>query len=61
MREVINLAIRRVTAFVRFGLDGLDDRDGGDFALTASIVYSFGRIRLPKVTEMLLGRSIGPG
>lgn len=41
MREVVNLAIRRVTAFVRFGVDDLDGRDGGDFNLAASIVYRF--------------------
>ncbi|ASP20374.1 hypothetical protein ANTHELSMS3_01685 [Antarctobacter heliothermus] len=41
MREVVNRAIRRASAFVRFGLDDLDERDGGDFNLTASIVYNF--------------------
>ncbi|NIZ11109.1 hypothetical protein [Pseudooceanicola sp. HF7] len=41
MREMVNLAIRRVSAFVRFGLDDLDARDGGDFNLAASIVYRF--------------------
>ena len=41
MREVVNLAIRRVSAFVRFGLDDLNERDGGDFNLTASIRYNF--------------------
>jgi len=41
MREMVNLAIRRASAFVRFGLDDLDARDGGDFNLTASIVYNF--------------------
>ncbi len=41
MREVVNLAIRRASAFVRFGLDKLDERDGGDFNLTASLVYKF--------------------
>ena len=41
MREVINLATRRVSAFVRFGLDELEERDGGDFNLSASLIYSF--------------------
>jgi len=39
--EAVNLAIRRVSAFIRFGLDKLDKRDGGDFNLTASVNYSF--------------------
>lgn len=41
MQETVNLAIRRVCAFVRFGLDGLDDWDGRDFNLTASLSYQF--------------------
>lgn len=41
MREVVDLAIRRVSAFVRFGLDGIEARDGGDFNLSASLVYCF--------------------
>lgn len=41
MREVVSIAIRRVSAFVRFGLDNVDERDGGDFNLTASLVYRF--------------------
>ena len=41
MRELVNLAIRRVSAFVRFGLDDLNARDGGDFNLHASLAYSF--------------------
>ena len=41
MRAVVELAIRRTSAFMRFGLDDLDERDGGDFNLTASLVYSF--------------------
>jgi len=41
MRELVNRAIRRASAFVRIGLDDLDERDGGDFKLTASIVYKF--------------------
>lgn len=41
MQEMVNLAIRRASAFIRFGLDDLDARDGGDFNLTASIVYQF--------------------
>lgn len=41
MREVVELAIRRASAFVRFGLDDLDAWDGGNFNLTSSIVYQF--------------------
>jgi hypothetical protein len=41
MREVVNLAIRRASAFMRFGLDDLESRDGGDFSLAASIHYKF--------------------
>jgi hypothetical protein len=47
MREVVNRAIRRASAFVRFGLDGLDERDGGDFNLTASINYQFWPEEIP--------------
>jgi len=41
IREVVSISIRRVSAFVRFGLDNLDERDGGDFNLTAGLVYRF--------------------
>lgn len=41
MRELMNIAIRRASAFVRFGLDELDNRDGGSFNLSASIDYQF--------------------
>ena len=48
MREIVNVAIRRVCAFVHFGLDGLSERDGGDFNLTASILYRFWPEEVPK-------------
>lgn len=41
IQELVSLSIRRVSAFVRFGLDGLSERDGGDFSLTASVGYNF--------------------
>ena len=41
MRELVDRGIRRASAFIRFGLDDIDQRDGGDFSLTASLVYSF--------------------
>ncbi len=41
MREMSALACRRASAFARLGLEGLDDRDGGDFNLTAVLTYQF--------------------
>lgn len=41
MSGVVDLAIRRVSAFYRFGLDELDLRDGGDFQIASKMVYSF--------------------
>ncbi len=41
MSELVSLSIRRVSAFLRFGLDDLEARDGGDFRLTAGMHYHF--------------------
>lgn len=41
IREIPRIANRRASAFIRFGLDGLDERDGGDFALDGGIAYNF--------------------
>ena len=41
MRELVGVGIRRACAFVRLGPDGLEDRDGGDFNLSASLAYQF--------------------
>lgn len=42
LREVVNLGNRRVAAFLRFALDDLEARDGGDFRLDArSFGYSY--------------------
>lgn len=41
MRHMSGVSIRRASAFVRFGLDGLDERDGGDFNLSAGMSYQF--------------------
>lgn len=41
MRELVDVSIRRASAFLRFGLDDLDQRDGGDFTLAAGSRYAF--------------------
>ena len=41
MREIVAVSIRRASAFLRFGLDDLETRDGGDFNLTAGVQYRF--------------------
>lgn len=41
MRNLVHVATRRVSAFVRLGLDGLPERGHGDFNLDASINYQF--------------------
>lgn len=41
MRELVGVGIRRTSAFVRFGLDKLEEWDGADFNLSASLYYQF--------------------
>jgi hypothetical protein len=41
MKEIVSVGIRRASAFLRFGLDDLEARDGGDFSLNAGVVYQF--------------------
>lgn len=41
MREIVAVSTRRASAFLRFGLDDLEARDGGDFNLTAGVQYRF--------------------
>lgn len=52
MRELVDLAARRASAFVRLGLDGLEDRGDGDFNLTASLVYRFWPEDIPEETRL---------
>lgn len=39
MAAIISVAVRRVSAFIRLGLDRLDERTGIDFDLTSSVNY----------------------
>lgn len=41
MKGLVDTAIRRASAFVRLGLDGLPERGHGDFNLDASLHYQF--------------------
>ena len=46
MRGLVEIAIRRASAFARLGLDGLPDRGHGDFNLDASLSYQFWPIEI---------------
>jgi hypothetical protein len=41
MMEIVEVSLRRASAFLRFGLDELETRDGGDFNLAAGVTYRF--------------------
>lgn len=41
IREIVSIGVRRASAFVRLGLDGLEDRGKNDFNLSAGVNYQF--------------------
>ncbi len=41
IRNIVSVSIRRTSAFLRFGLDELNTRDGGNFNLAAGVNYQF--------------------